>query len=81
MPDVHLFQGREAVEGHAEMESLQQENEVLKAQMARLSAQLFEVSSSWDNCSCFNSAVSTRNNMHLSPCPLTFTLLIHQVSI
>lgn len=30
-------------QGHTELESLQQENEVLKAQMARLSTQLLDV--------------------------------------
>ena len=40
---VHRFQGCEAGEGHTELESLQQENEALKAQMARLSTQLLEV--------------------------------------
>ena len=40
---VRRFQGCEAGEGHAELESLQQENEALKAQMARLSTQLLEV--------------------------------------
>ena len=38
-----VFQGREAGQGHTELESLQQENEALKAQMARLSTQLLEV--------------------------------------
>ncbi|KAM9341421.1 uncharacterized protein nin [Symphorus nematophorus] len=37
-----LTKGREAGPGHAELESLQQENEALKAQMARLSTQLLE---------------------------------------
>ncbi len=38
-----VFQGREAGQGHTELDSLQQENEALKAQMARLSTQLLEV--------------------------------------
>ncbi|XP_044230188.1 ninein isoform X1 [Thunnus albacares] len=37
-----LTRGCEAGEGHTELESLQQENEALKAQMARLSTQLLE---------------------------------------
>ncbi|KAF7664230.1 hypothetical protein LDENG_00184910 [Lucifuga dentata] len=37
-----LKRGCEAGEGHTELESLQQENEALKAQMARLSTQLLE---------------------------------------
>ncbi len=40
---VCVFQGHEAGQGHTELESLQQENEVLKAQMARLSTQLLDV--------------------------------------
>lgn len=39
-----VFQGREAGQGRTELESLQQENEALKAQMARLSTQLLDVS-------------------------------------
>lgn len=39
-----VFQGREAGQGRTELESLQQENEALKAQMARLSTQLLNVS-------------------------------------
>ena len=38
-----MVQGRELGQGHAELEILQQENEALKAQMARLSAQLLDV--------------------------------------
>ncbi|KAM7403517.1 hypothetical protein PAMA_004125 [Pampus argenteus] len=37
-----MTKGCEAGEGHTQLESLQQENEVLKAQMARLSTQLLE---------------------------------------
>jgi len=37
------LQGCEAGESHTELESLQHENEALKAQMARLSSQLLEV--------------------------------------
>ncbi|XP_034418501.1 ninein isoform X5 [Cyclopterus lumpus] len=37
-----LTKGREAGQGHAELEGLQQENERLRAQMARLSTQLLE---------------------------------------
>ncbi|XP_041668670.1 ninein isoform X2 [Cheilinus undulatus] len=37
-----LNKGCEAGHGHAQMESLQQENEALKAQMARLSSQIME---------------------------------------
>ncbi|KAM3871073.1 uncharacterized protein nin [Diretmus argenteus] len=37
-----LTRGCETGEGHAELESLQQENEALKAQMARMSTQLIE---------------------------------------
>lgn len=40
---VRVFQGCEAGPGHAELESLQQENEALRTQMARLSTQLLEV--------------------------------------
>lgn len=46
-PQIHITcaffnQGREG--GHTELESLQQENEALKAQLARLTTQLLEVS-------------------------------------
>ncbi|XP_042356960.1 ninein isoform X3 [Plectropomus leopardus] len=37
-----LTKGHEAGQGHTELDGLQQENEVLKAQMARLSTQLLE---------------------------------------
>ncbi|XP_054469442.1 ninein isoform X2 [Anoplopoma fimbria] len=37
-----LTKGREAGQGHAELEGLQRENEALRAQMARLSTQLLE---------------------------------------
>ncbi|XP_035529363.1 ninein isoform X2 [Morone saxatilis] len=37
-----LTKGHEAGQGHTELESLQQENEALRAQMARLSTQLLE---------------------------------------
>lgn len=37
------FQGREAGQGQSEVEKLQQENEALKTQMARLSTQLLDV--------------------------------------
>ncbi|XP_032355580.1 ninein isoform X1 [Etheostoma spectabile] len=37
-----LTKGREAGQGHAELEGLQHENEALRAQMARLSTQLLE---------------------------------------
>lgn len=38
-----IIQGCEAGEGRSELEGLQQENEALKAQMARLSTQVLEV--------------------------------------
>lgn len=37
------FQGHKAGQAHTELERLQQENEALKAQMARLSTQLIDV--------------------------------------
>lgn len=46
-----VFQGCEAGQGHSELELLQQENEALKAQMARLSTQLLDVSCDTNQCS------------------------------
>lgn len=40
---LRVFQGREAGQGQSEVEKLQQENEALKTQMARLSTQLLDV--------------------------------------
>lgn len=45
-----VFQGCEAGQGHSELELLQQENEALKAQMARLSTQLLDVSCDTNRC-------------------------------
>lgn len=40
---VCVCQGREAGQGHTQLEDLQQENEHLRAQLARVSTQLLEV--------------------------------------
>lgn len=64
------FQGCEAGQGHSELELLQQENEALKAQMARLSTQLLDVSCdtsvvTWKEAAGFQVAASLKNKTNI----------------